>query len=73
MTGHNAPCWIGGDAKGILCLVNGEAGGVAIKLDTQILLDRAKVICFESQVQMILELSDEVRVASCQKNVINID
>lgn len=58
---------------GVVCLVHADAGRVAFELDAKIPLDRSKVFSLESLVQVILELVDQPKTASCKEDVVYID
>lgn len=50
-----------------------EAMGCAVKLNTEVALDGAKVISLESLVKVVFELRDEVNATSCDKDIVYID
>ena len=61
------------NAVGVVCLVHADAGRVAFELDAKIPLNGSKIFSLESLVQVILELVDQPKTASCKEDVVYID
>lgn len=61
------------NAKSILRLMHAKTNRISVELNTEVPLNGGEVVGLECAVKMILELGDETEVASCDKDVIDID
>jgi len=61
------------NAESILRLMHVKTSRITVELNTKVPLNGTEIVGLECAVKMIIELSDETKIASCDKDVINID
>ena len=58
-------------AKSILRLMHAKSSRVAVELNSEVLINWTEIVGFKGAVKVSFELGNKMKIATCDKNVIN--